>query len=91
MTFILTRIRVEDYETWKRLFDTDPPNVRTHARSHCLFRGLEDPNEVFIQVEFDSATEATAARERLLAAGVLDRFPDATGPTVVEQAELVSY
>ncbi len=91
MTFILTRIRVEDYETWKRLFDTDPPNVRTNARGHRLFRGLEDPNEVFIQVEFDSSAEAHAARERLLAAGLLDRFPDVTGPTVVEQAELVAY
>jgi len=27
------------------------------------------------------------AGERLLASGVLDRFPDKTGPTVVEETE----
>lgn len=52
---------------------------------------MENPNEVFIQVEFASSDDAKAGRERLLASGVLDRFPDKAGPTVVEEAEAVSY
>jgi hypothetical protein len=90
MTYILTRINVGDYDAWKQMFDKDEPGVRTSANGWRVFRSVENPNEVFIQVEFASADEAAAARERLLASGVLDRFSDKTGPTVVEEAEVVS-
>lgn len=91
MTLILTRIHVGDYDAWKPMFDQDAPGARRSARGYRLFRNAEDPNEVFIQVEFDSAAEARAARDRLLRSGVLDRFADTTGPTVVEVAEAVRY
>jgi hypothetical protein len=71
------------------MFDQDLPGARRSATGYRLFRTAEDPNEVFIQVEFASADEAIAARERLLSSGVLDRFPDKTGPTIVEEAEAV--
>ena len=87
MPFIMTRLKVGDYEVWKPLFDQDMPRARESARSVRLYRGVEDPNEVFIQLEFASREEAGEARERLLASGVLDHFPDRNGPTVVEQAE----
>lgn len=87
MAVILTRINVGDYDAWKPLFDRDRPGARRSSVGHRLFRSTEDPNEVFIQVEFDSTEEALAARERLLSSGVLDRFSDLTGPTVAEQAE----
>ena len=89
MAVVLTRINVGDYEAWKPMFDQDSPGARRSALGHRLFRNTEDPNEVFIQVEFDSAEEAIAARERLLSSGVLDRFSDRTGPTLVEEAEAV--
>ncbi len=89
MAFIFTRINVGDYDAWKQMFDKDSPGTRRTATGHRVFRNTEDPNEVFIQVDFDSADEAIAARERLLSSGVLDRFSDKTGPTVVEEAEAV--
>jgi hypothetical protein len=46
---------------------------------------------VFVLVEFASPDAAHAAREKLLAAGVLDRFSDKTLPTVVAEAETVTY
>ena len=90
MAYMLTRIDVGDYDAWKPIFDKDEPGVRASAGGWRIFRSVENPNEVFIQVEFSSADEATAARERLLASGVLDRFDDKAGPTVVEEAEAVS-
>jgi hypothetical protein len=42
-------------------------------------------------VEFASADEAKAGREKLLASGVLDRFEDKTDPKVLEEAEQVNY
>jgi hypothetical protein len=90
MPFILTRIQVGDYDAWKPLFDQDLPGARRAAVGHRLFRNLDNPSEVFIQVEFDSTEEAHAAQQRLLASGVLDRFDDKTGPTVVEEAETLT-
>lgn len=89
MAFIMTRIEVGDYDAWKPLFDRDAPGTRRTALGHRLFRNVENPNEVFIEVHFDSAQAALAARERLVRSGVLDRFSDLSGPTVVEEAEAV--
>jgi hypothetical protein len=83
----MTRIQVGDYDTWKRMFDKDVPGARRSARSLQIYRGLEDPNEVFIQIGFASADEAKMGRDRLIASKVLDRFSDKTGPTVVEEAD----
>jgi len=89
MAFVLTRINVGDYDAWKPLFDKDAPGARRSAKGHRVLRSVADPAEVFILVEFASRDEAETARERLLASGVLDRFSDRTGPTVVEVAEAV--
>jgi hypothetical protein len=91
MTFMLTRVRVEDYDAWKPVFDSDPPGARQAATGHRILRGAEDPDVVFVQVEFPSLTDAVAARERLLKSGVLDRVTVQAGPTVAEEAETVSY
>jgi hypothetical protein len=91
MAFMLTRIHVDDYEAWKPIFDSDPPGAREAAKRHRILRSLEEPNEVFVQVEFASSDDANAARERLLASGVLDRVTVKAGPTVTEEAEAVDY
>lgn len=82
----MTRIQVGDYDTWRPMFDQDVPGARRSAKSLRIFRGVEDPNEVFIQIEFASSAEAKMGRERLIASKVLDRFRHKTGPTVVEEA-----
>jgi hypothetical protein len=46
---------------------------------------------VFLLVEFASTAEAKTGREKLLASGVLDRFTDRTDPTILDEAEQVSY
>jgi hypothetical protein len=91
VAFILTRIQVGDYDVWKALFDQDVPGTRRAATEHRVFRNLDDPNEVFIEIEFRSVEDAQGARDRLLASGVLDRFGDRSGPTVVELAERVIH
>ena len=90
MAFVMTRINVGDYETWKPMFDQDKPDARAASKGWRLFRNVDEPGEVFIQVEFGSVEEAKEAREKLLASGVLDRFSDKSVPRVVEVAEEVS-
>jgi hypothetical protein len=91
MAFFLTRIKVGDYDAWKPNFDTDSPGARRSARGHRIFRNLDDPDEVFILVEFASAEDARSGRKRLLNSGVLDRFDDKSSPTVIEEVEVVNY
>jgi hypothetical protein len=89
VAFVMTRINVGDYDAWKARFDQDAPGARASSKGHRLFRNVEQPNEVYIQVEYASVDDARLARERLLSSGVLDRFTDKSGPTVIEEAETV--
>jgi hypothetical protein len=91
MAFMLTRIKVDDYDAWKPIFDSDPPGARKAAKGHRILRDSEEPKEVFVQVEFVSSDDAEAARERLLASGVLDRVTVKAGPTIAEEAETVEH
>jgi hypothetical protein len=91
MAFMLTRIHVDDYDAWKPTFDSDPAGAREVARGHRIMRNAEDPNELFIQVEFASTDDADAAREKLLSYGILERVDVKAGPTVTEEAEAVAY
>ncbi|MFL5896281.1 MAG: hypothetical protein ACJ76Z_14360 [Thermoleophilaceae bacterium] len=89
MAFLVTRIQVGDYDRWRPMFDQDKPRAREKATRKRILRTVDDPNEVVILLEFDSADDALEARQRLLDAGVLDRFEDKTGPLVLElDAEL---
>jgi hypothetical protein len=83
--FIITRIQTGDYDTWRPLFDQDRPRAREKAKVQRVFRVADDPDEVFILLEFDSLEDAQEARERLVDSGVLDRFEDTHGPNVVEE------
>ena len=84
----MTRLRVGDYDTWRPLFDQDRPRAREKATAQRVFRGVEDPDHVFIVLEFDSIDDAQEARRRLVTSGVLDRFEDKQGPDVVVEADL---
>jgi hypothetical protein len=86
MAFIMTRINVGDYEAWKPSFDKDVPRTREKANGYRLFRSVDDPGEVFVMVEFGSVEDAKEGAGRLQASGVLDRFSDTYGPTVVAEA-----
>ena len=62
MAFILTRINVGSYEMWKPMFDADGPGTRQTAKGHRVFRNVDDPNEVFLEIEFASVEDAQAGR-----------------------------
>jgi hypothetical protein len=83
--FIITRIQVGDYDAWRPMFDQDRPRAREKATVRRVFRGVDDPGQVFVFLEFGSLEDATEARERLRSSGVLDRFEDVHGPNVVEE------
>ena len=84
--FIITRIQTGDYDKWRPMFDQDKPRAREKALVQRVLQSIDDPNEVFVYLEFANLEDATEARERLLASGVLDRFEDTYGPSVTVDA-----
>lgn len=84
--FIITRIQTGDYERWRPMFEQDQPRAREKAILQRVLRSTDDPNEVFIYLEFESLDDANEARDRLLSSGVLDRFADKHGPNVLVDA-----
>ena len=84
--FIVTRIQTGDYDTWRPMFDQDRPQAREKAKVQRVLRSVDDPNHVFVYLEFDSVEDAQEARERIVSSGVLDRFEDKHGPNVVTEA-----
>ena len=68
------------------MFEQDRPQAREKARVQRIFRNVDDPNHVFIFLEFASVDDAEEARGRLVESGVLDRFDDKHGPNVVQEA-----
>ena len=84
--FIITRIQTGDYSRWRPMFDQDQPRARDKAQVQRVLRSVDDPNEVFIYLEYSSIEDANEARARLVASGVLDRFDDSHGPNVLLDA-----
>ena len=84
--FIITRIQTSDYDRWRPMFDQDQPGARATAGVQRVLRSLDDPNEVFIYLEYPSLEDANEARARLVSSGVLDRFEDKHGPNVLVDA-----
>jgi hypothetical protein len=91
MAFMVLHFETDDYDAWKRMFDSDPAGRRDFAKGHILLRGVDNPNEVFVRAEFDSVEGAQTFRKRLLDSGVLNSQHVKTGPTVVEAAEAIDY
>ena len=84
--FIITRIQTLDYDSWRPMFDQDRPQAREKAQAQHVLRNVDDPNEVFIYLEYENVEDANEARTRLISSGVLERFEDKHGPTVLVDA-----
>ena len=57
---------VPNFENWKRAFDSDPMDrKKSGVRRLDLFRSVEDPNFVMIDLELGTMDEAEKLLERL--------------------------
>ena len=53
-------LKLDDFDDFKSRFDADPVGRKQAAKGHLMLRSVDDPNEVFTRVEFDSLEEAKA-------------------------------
>jgi hypothetical protein len=94
VAMLLLNLEVEDYDAWKPNFDGDPAGRReSGATSHRTARAVDNPNDVFIRVEFPSVDRAKVFRQMVLDSGALDRpgIQVRDGPVVADVAETVTY
>ena len=91
MAFMLMQFEVEDFDGWKEVFDSDPVGRKQIAKGHQIFRGVDNPKQVFVATEYATAEDAKSLRDRLVASGVLDNFTVKTEPTVAELADSARY
>jgi hypothetical protein len=66
MTILQIEHAVRDFDGWKAAFDSDPiGREQGGVRRYRVLRPVDDPNYALIELEFDSAGEAEAFREKL--------------------------
>jgi hypothetical protein len=80
-----------DFDAFKQQFDSDPLGRRAAAKGHSLMRGVDNPNEIFVRVEFDSVDEAKSFGEKVRGSDVLQNVTVKLSPTVTEMADQVTY
>jgi hypothetical protein len=61
------------------------------ATGHRILPSVENPNEIFVGVEFASADDAKSFREKLREEGILENMTVKAGPAVVEVADEARY
>jgi hypothetical protein len=80
-----------DFDAFKRQFDQDPLGRKQAAKGHTLLRGVDNPNEVFVRIEFATAEEATSFAEKVRSSAVLQNMSVKVPPTAVELADQATY
>ncbi len=80
-----------DFDAFKRKFDEDPLGRKDVAKGHTLLRGVENPNEVFVRIEFDTAEQARSFAEKVRGSNVLQDMTLKVPPTVTELADQATY
>ena len=80
-----------DFDAWKQRFDSDPLGRTQVAKGHMIFRSVDNPNQFFVRIEFDSTEEARSFAENVRGSDVLANLRQIVPPTVIELAEQTSY
>ena len=80
-----------DFAAFKQQFDSDPLGRKRVAKGHSMLRGVENPNEIFLRIEFDSANDAKSFQDKVRDSDVLQNVSIKVPPTVTEMADQATY
>jgi hypothetical protein len=83
---------VADYNAWKEAFDADVLGRKEAALGHRIFQDVDDPNHVFVGIEFATEEDARGYRDRLRSsAEVMSRMTLIQAPTIVDTVDEAKY
>ncbi len=80
-----------DFDAFKAQFDSDPLGRKQVAKGHTMLRGVDNPNQIFLRVEFDSVEGARSFEEKVRGSNVLDIVSVTIPPTVTEMVDQSMY
>jgi hypothetical protein len=80
-----------DVDRFKETFNEDPLGRKQAAKGHTILRSVDNPNQIFVRVEFGSVEEANAFRDRLRESNILDYLDIKVSPTVTELEDQATY
>ena len=80
-----------DFDAWKEMFLSDPLGRAQVAKGHTVLRGVDNPDQIFVRIEFDSAEGAKAFAEKVRGSNVLGNVNVKIPPTVAELADQATY
>jgi hypothetical protein len=80
-----------DFDAFKQQFDSDPLGRKQAAKGHTLLRGVDNPNQIFVRIEFDSTEEAKSFGEKVRGSDVLQNVNVMLPPTATELADQAIY
>ena len=80
-----------DVEAWKERFDADPLGRKQVAKGHTLLRAADNPNQVFVRLEFDRLDDAKAFADKVRGSNVLEGLTLTVPPTAAELVDQAEY
>ena len=80
-----------DVDAWKERFLSDPLGRKQVAVGHTLLRGVDNPNEVFVRLEFETVEGAKAFAEKVRGSNVLEGLTVKVPPTAAELLDKATY
>jgi hypothetical protein len=80
-----------DVDAWKQTFDSDPLGRKQVAKGHTILKAVDNPRQVFVRIEFDSADDARAFAEKVRGSDVLQNLNPIVPPTVAEILDQATY
>jgi len=80
-----------DVDGWKQRFDSDPLGRTQVAKGHDILRSVDDPNRIFVRIEFDSVEDAKAFGEKVRGSDVLAGLNLVVPPTAAEMEDEATY
>ena len=91
MVAMVLNLEVDDYDEFKKRFDSDPGGRRGIAKGHTISRNVENANDIFIRTEYASVEDAKKVRQQLIDSGALNNFTLKTPPTIIEVVDQANY
>ena len=80
-----------DYDAFKQQFDNDPLDRQQVAKGHTLLRGVDNPNQMFVRIEFETVEDAKSFAEKVRSSDVLQNVTVVVPPTAVELTDQATY
>ena len=80
-----------DIDAYREVFDSDPLGRKQVAKGHTLLRSVDNPNQLFVRIEFDSVEAAESFAEKVRGSDVLANLSMKVAPTVAELVDQATY